>query len=304
MIVSQKIDRKLLQNFAWLSIVASLATMAIKVCAYLMTDSVGLLSDAIESIVNLIGGITALGVLKVALTPADSGHPYGHQKIEYFSSGFEGLLILGAAFAILWTSTYRLLHPQALIHLGGGLLFSFVATLINLVVGFLLIQQGRKHKSIALEADGQHLMTDVWTSLAVIVGLFLVYLTEWYILDPLVAILIALNILRTAALLIKRSYLGLMDSAIDLEALEKIENVMMKYRQKGISFHALKTRQAASRSFITVHFLVPGNWSVQDSHRLVEEFEEEVIKVLGDVIITTHLEPQEDEISLLDPHEE
>lgn len=296
-------DQKLLLRFAWLSISASLCTMAIKIAAYLTTGSVSLLSDAIESIVNIVGGVTVLTLLKVAQIPADSGHPYGHHKAEYFSSGFEGILILVAAFCILWASIYRLIHPQGLLHLSTGLIFSFIASLINLVVGLVLIKKGRLHKSIALEADGQHLLSDVWTSFAVILGLVLVLLTDWIVLDSLVAIFVALNIIRTGWSFIKRSYLGLMDSAIEKDDLLKIESVMMKYRERGVSFHALKTRQAGSRSFITVHFLVPGDWTVQFSHQMVEEFEGEVIDILGDVIITTHLEPIEDDISIIDIHE-
>lgn len=296
-------DRKSLLPFAWLSIATSLVTMGLKVCAYLMTGSVGLLSDAIESIVNLLGGLTTLLVLKVAQTPADEIHPYGHHKAEYFSSSFEGLLILIAAFSILWTSIDRLFHPQELQELGLGLLISFLASALNLIVGLTLIKKGKAHRSIALEADGHHLMTDVWTSVAVIVGLIFVAWTHWLILDSLVAIFVALNILRTGWGLLRRSYFGFMDSAIDNDSLMKIQTVMECYKNKGVSFHALKTRQAASRSFVTVHFLVPGRWTVQYAHELAEQFEGDVIQAIGDTVVTTHLEPLEDEASMNDVHE-
>jgi cation diffusion facilitator family transporter len=294
-------DRASLTRFAWLSIGAAVATISLKTAAYFLTGSVGLLSDAIESLVNLAGALMALFMLTIAARPADESHVYGHSKAEYFASLVEGLLILGAAAWIIITAVERLLHPQGLQELGIGLIVSALASLINFIVARILMNQGKKRNSISLEADAQHLMTDVWTSVGVISGVAIAGLTGWTVLDPILAILVALNILWTGFQLIRRSVHGLMDAALPEEEQKLIEEVMAKHRQKGIHFHALRTRQAAARRFISVHILVPGEWTVHDAHHIAEDFEADIRAALGGVItVFTHLEPVEDEISMDD----
>ena len=294
-------ERAALTRFAWLSIGAALATIILKVIAYLLTGSVGLLSDAIESLVNLVGAIMALLMLIVAARPADESHVYGHSKAEYFASLVEGSLIFAAAAWIIFTAVNRLIQPQALEDLGIGLAVSAVASLINFIVARILLNQGRKQNSITLEADAQHLMTDVWTSVGVIGGVAIAGLTGWTILDPLLAIAVALNIFWTGFQLIRRSVQGLMDIALPEHEQQMIEEVMKKYQEKGVKFHALRTRQAAARRFISVHLLVPGNWTVHDAHHIAEDFEADVRSSLGGVVtVFTHLEPVEDEISMHD----
>jgi cation diffusion facilitator family transporter len=271
------------------------------VAAYFLTGSVGLLSDAIESLVNLAGAVMALLMLTVAARPADESHVYGHSKAEYFASLAEGLLILTAAVWIIATAVERLLHPQGLQALGIGLLVSAIASLINFIVARILMNQGRKQNSITLEADAHHLMTDVWTSIGVIGGVAIAGLTGWTVLDPILAIAVALNILWTGFQLIRRSVQGLMDAALPEQERDLIEEVMKIYIDKGVHFHALRTRQAAARRFISVHMLVPGEWTVHDAHHIAEDFEADIRAALGGVVtVFTHLEPVEDEISMHD----
>jgi cation diffusion facilitator family transporter len=294
-------ERASLTRFAWLSIGAALATISLKVTAYFLTGSVGLLSDAIESLVNLVGAVIALVMLIIAARPADESHVYGHSKAEYFASLAEGLLILAAAIWIIATAVERLLHPQELQALGIGLLVSAIASLINFIVARILMDQGKKQNSITLEADAHHLMTDVWTSAGVISGIAIAGLTDWTVLDPILAIAVALNILWTGFQLIRRSVQGLMDVALPGPERELIEEVMKVYNDKGVHFHALRTRQAAARRFISVHMLVPGEWTVHDAHHIAEDFEADVRAALGGVVtVFTHLEPVEDEISMND----
>lgn len=294
-------NRANLTKFAWLSIGAALTTIALKSGAYILTDSVGLLSDAIESFVNLGGAVMALIMLIIAARPADEGHVYGHSKAEYFASITEGVLILGAATGIINAIVPRFFHPQPLEKLGVGLAVSVTASLINWVVARILSNAGKKHQSITLEADAHHLMTDVWTSVGVITGVGIAGLTGWEILDPLIAIAVALNIIWTGIQLVRRSVAGLMDAALPKSDLQIIEAVMTKYRTKGMNFHALRTRQAAARRFISVHLLVPGDWTVHDAHHVAEDFESEIRMALGGVVtVLTHLEPMEDELSMED----
>jgi len=294
-------NRASLARFAWLSIGAAVATITLKTAAYILTDSMGLLSDAIESFVNLAGAIMALIMLTISARPADEEHVYGHSKAEYFASITEGLLILGAAIGIIGAAVQRLLHPFPLEKLGLGLAVSVAASAINLIVARVLMNAGRKRSSITLEADAQHLMTDVWTSVGVVSGVAMVGFTGLNILDPLVAVLVGLNIIWTGIQLVRRSAAGLMDIALPEHELELIEKVMSKYREKGVSFHALRTRQAAARRFISVHVLVPGNWSVHDAHHIAEDFENEIRSRVGGVLtVFTHLEPAEDELSMDD----
>lgn len=294
-------NRASLTRFAWLSIAAALATIALKTGAYLLTGSVGLLSDAIESLVNLVGAGMALGMLTIAARPADESHVYGHSKAEYFASATEGLLILAAAAGIVGTAIQRLLNPQALEQLGLGLAVSVSASVINFLVARKLTVEGKRRNSISLEADAQHLMTDVWTSLGVVGAVGIVAFTGWLILDPLIAIVVALNIIWTGFQLVSRSVSGLMDASLPARELKLIEEVMKKYRSQRVTFHALRTRQAAARQFVSVHMLVPGRMTVHDAHHLAEDFESDIRNALGGVVtVFTHLEPVEDELSMED----
>jgi len=289
-----------LKGYAWLSIAAALTTILLKTGAWWLTGSVGLLSDAVESLVNLAGAMMALWMLTIAAQPADDDHFYGHGKAEYFSSGFEGLLILGAAIAIGWAAVDRLLHPQALEQLGVGLGISVVASIINLVTALVLLRAGREHRSITLEADAHHLLTDVWTSVGVILGVAAVWATGWLWLDPLLGLLVAANIVWTGVRLVNRSAAGLMDAALPTNQQAAIAEVMEKYRRQGIDFHALWTRQAGARVFISVHVLVPGRWTVKEGHDLVEGIEAEMRTALPHAHVLTHLEPIEDPLSQQD----
>lgn len=289
-----------LRKYALLSIGTALATIGFKGTAWWMTGSVGLLSDAIESFVNLAGALMAFWMLSLAMQPADAKHPYGHGKAEYFSSGFEGLLILVAAFGIGHTAWARLVNPQPLEAVGIGLAISVVASILNLAVARVLLQAGKAHSSITLEADGHHLMTDVWTSAGVIVGVGLAWLTGLTWADPVIAILVAVNILWTGWKLIRRSTSGLMDAAIPPEELLEIEAVLASFHGPEVAVHALRTRQAGARVFISFHLLVPGAWPVKAAHDLSEEVEAALKAKLPTAHITTHLEPLEDPRSLED----
>lgn len=289
-----------LKRYAWLSIAAALATILLKGIAWRLTGSVGLLSDAIESFVNLAGALMALWMLTVAALPADEDHPHGHGKAEYFSSAFEGFLILLAALSIAYTALARLLSPQPLEAVGIGLAVSMAASVINFATARVLMRVGREHHSITLEADAHHLMTDVWTSVGVIAGVGLVWLSGWLWLDPAIALLVAANIVWTGWQLMRRSAAGLMDAALSSEALEQIEALLAGYRRQGLDFHALRTRQAGSRAFITLHVLVPGNWTVQQGHDWAERIEADICGVLHNAHVTTHLEPIEDPLSMKD----
>jgi cation diffusion facilitator family transporter len=289
-----------LKRYAWLSIAAALATILLKGWAWWLTGSVGLLSDALESFVNLAGAMMALAMLTLAAMPADDNHAHGHGKAEYFSSAFEGFLILVAAVGIAYAAIDRLLNPQPLGAVGIGLAVSVVASVINLATSRILMGVGRKYKSITLEADAHHLLTDVWTSVGVIAGVGLVWATGWLWLDPVIALLVAMNIVWTGWQLLQRSASGLMDVSIPEEELMAIEAVLDDYRQQGLAFHALRTRQAGSRAFITIHILVPGAWTVQQGHDWSERIEADIRQAVSHAHITTHLEPKEDPISLAD----
>jgi cation diffusion facilitator family transporter len=294
------VDRGFLTRFACLSIAAAIATIVLKTTAYLMTDSVGLLSDAFESIVNLIGAVMTFAMLKIASRPPDKEHLHGHSKAEYFSSSIEGLLILFAAAGIAYAAVTRLIEPKPLEKLGLGLLISMAASIINLIVALILMRAGKRHNSIALEADGHHLMTDVWTSVGVIAGIAVVSFTGWNRLDPIVALIVALNIVWTGVSLLRRSVSGLMDAALPEEDQKIIEAIISTFKERGVDFHALRTRQAGSRRFVSVHILIPGRISLHDAHHLAEDFEKEVRQALCEASVTTHLEPIDDEISMED----
>lgn len=289
-----------LKRYAWLSIATAIATIALKSFAYWVTGSVGLLSDALESIVNLVAAMMALMMLTVASRPPDEEHPYGYSKAEYFSSGVEGGLILVAAVSIGYAAIERLLNPKDIEQTGLGLIISIVASIINFAVARILLNVGKEANSITLEADAHHLMTDVWTSAGVVIGVGLVVLTGWKRLDPIIALAVATNIVYTGFHLLRRSTLGLLDRALPAADRDAIATILENYRNQGIGFHALRTRQAGARKFLTVHILVPGKWSVQKGHDLAEQIEEEIRKALIEVTITTHLEPIEDPVSFDD----
>ncbi len=290
-----------MSRYVWLSILAAVLTIALKAAAYYFTGSIGLLSDALESVINLVAALIALLLIKIAAQPPDDDHAFGHDKAEYFSSGIEGVLIFFAAFGIFYSAVPRLFAPQSLEHIGIGLSITLVATLINLIVGLILIRAGRQHHSIVLEADGRHLLTDVWTSVGVVLGIVIVGLTGWFVLDPIIALLIALNILWTGFQLIRRSALGLMDTAVSPETQGKIEEILDGYiKEKKIDYHALRTRQSGARKFISVHILVPDDWTVQKGHDLTEEIEDEIRQAVPESTVFTHLEPLEDPSSFYD----
>lgn len=289
-----------LKRYAWLSIAAALSTILLKGVAWWMTGSVGLLSDALESFVNLAGALMALAMLSLAAMPADEDHAHGHGKAEYFSSAFEGFLILIAALCIAYAAVERLLHPQPIEAVGIGLAVSVVASLINFATAHTLMKVGRQHNSITLEADAHHLLTDVWTSAGVIVGVALVWLTDWLWLDPVIALFVAANIVWTGWQLLQRSAAGLMDASIPGEQLKAVETVLDEYRNQGLDFHALRTRQAGTRAFITLHVLVPGAWTVQLGHDWLERIEADIRAAAPNAHVTTHLEPIEDPVSLID----
>ncbi len=290
-------NRSFLTKFAWLSIAAAIATIGLKTVAYLLTGSVGLLSDAIESLVNLVGAIMALAMLTIAARPADEDHAYGHGKAEYFSSGVEGTLILIAAISIAAAAIERLITPKPLEQIGLGLAVSVAASLVNLGVALVLLRASRKHESITLRANAHHLMTDVWTSAGVVVGVGAVAVTGWQRLDPLVAIAVAVNIVWTGVRIVKDSVAGLMDTALPAEELKVVCDILDKLRQDGIEYHDLRTRQAGSSRFVSLHVLVPGRWTVQQGHDLVERIEYDIRCALSNVEVITHLESIEDPAS-------
>jgi len=291
---------KSLKGYAWLSIAAALSTILLKGLAWKLTDSVGLLSDAIESFVNLAGALMALGMLSVAARPADESHAYGHTKAEYFSSAFEGFLILGAAVWIAVEAIERLFNARPVQAATIGLGVAVLATIVNFVTARILMTAGRKSRSITLEADAHHLLTDVWTSIGVIVGVALVWLTDWLWLDPTIALLVAANIVWTGWRLMHRSAAGLMDASMPASELKQVEAILASYRREGLDFHALRTRQAGTRTFITLHVVVPGAWTVQQGHDWSERIEADLRRAFPGVHVTTHLEPKEDPVSMVD----
>jgi cation diffusion facilitator family transporter len=290
-----------LRRFTYLSIAAAVATIALKTGAWWITGSVGLLSDALESLVNLVAAFMALWMLIISERPPDEDHAFGHSKAEYFSSGVEGALILIAAVSIGWSAVNRLMNPQPLENVGLGLAVSLVASAINFGVAQVLLRAGKKHHSILLEADARHLMTDVWTSIGVIVGVGLVMLTGWLPLDSLVAIAVAANIVWSGLHLVSRSALGLLDTAIPPADRDKITKVLDHYQGQGVEFHSMRTRQAGPRRFISMHVLVPGNWSVQRGHDVLEDIERDIRNSFDSpTTVFTHLEPLEDPVSMQD----
>jgi cation diffusion facilitator family transporter len=290
-------NRRSLTRFAWLAIAAALVTIVLKAGAYFLTNSIGLLSDALESFVNLFGALMALTMLIVAARPPDDEHAFGHDKAEYFSSIVEGTLILVAAGVIGAAAVHRLISPRPLEHISLGLLVSVAASLVNLGVGLILLRAGKRYQSITLEADAHHLLTDVWTSAGVLVGIGAVALTGWQPLDPIVALIVAGNIVATGVRLVRRSVSGLMDSALPSEDQQALQGALARYADGGVQFHALRTHQAGARRFISLHVLVPGEWTVQRGHRLLERIEADIRGALPGATVLTHLESLEDPAS-------
>ena len=293
--------RPALTRFAWLSIGAALLTISLKAGAYFLTGSVGLLSDALESLVNLVAALGALVALTIAQQEPDEEHAFGYDKVEYFASGLEGALILLAAISIVVAAVPRLAHPQPVGAVGWGLAVSTVASLINLGVAWRLFRAGKQYHSITLEADARHLFTDVLTSAGVMAGVGAVALTGWERLDPLIALAVAANIVWTGVGLVRRSVRGLLDAALPLEERAAIQAVLEGYeRAQGIQSHALRTRQAGARRFITVHILVPGEWTVHRGHQLLEAIERDIRAVVPRAVVLTHLESLDDPLSWAD----
>lgn len=285
-----------------LSVLAAVVTIALKTTAWAVTGSVGLLSDAAESVVNLVAALVALFVVHWSTQPPDEDHAYGHEKAGYLSAGLEGALILLAAVTIGYGAIDRLIHPMEIDSVGVGLAVAGVATLINLVMARQLMVAGKEYGSITLEADGRHLITDVWTSVGVGVGIVLVVLTGWERLDPIIALAVAANIIVTGVSLMRRSASGLMDRALEPAELVLVDEVLGRHRCEEVEFHALRTRRAGPRAFVSVHVLVPGSWSVQTGHDLIETIEAELRAALGGATVFTHLEPIEDPVSFADRH--
>jgi cation diffusion facilitator family transporter len=286
-----------LAKFAWLSIAAALVTIGLKSGAYLLTGSVGLLSDAAESLVNLVAAVVALIALNVAARPADENHNFGHGKAEYFSAGIEGMMIFVAAAFILVTSVQRFLHPAAIESVGAGLAISTVATAVNGAVGMLLLKAGARHRSVTLTADGKHLLTDVWTSVGVIVGVLLVALTGWERLDPIVAAIVGVNILVTGFRLVSQSLTSLLGAAMPAEDLARVNAVLESLRTDEVDFTGVRTQESGRHRFVSLTVLVPGTWTVDRGHTLADDVEVAISRDLPGTDVQTHLEPQQSPLS-------
>ena len=287
--------------YAWLSVATSVVTIALKFAAYFLTGSVGLLSDAVEALVNIAAALVALAVLSYSAHAPDREHNFGHEKAQYFSSGIEGALVFVAAAAIIWTSVPRLFRPAEIEQVSLGLTLSVLASIANAACAWVMLRAARVHRSITLEADARHLLTDVWTTAGVVAGVLLVQATGLLRLDPLIAIAVAVHILWTGFELITRSFHGLMDRAIPDADRAVIVEVLEKLRHEGADYHALRTRESGAKSFVDVHVLVPGRMSVQEAHDLAEALENDIRTRLPHVEVLTHLEPLEDPKSWDDP---
>ena len=289
-----------LTNYAWLSVATAVSTIALKTTAYFLTGSVGLLSDAMESGVNLVAAVVTLIALTIAAQPPDEEHAFGHHKAEYFASGVEGALILVAAVTIVITAVNHFISPVSLRQLDSGLIISVIAAVFNFVTARILLQAAKRYRSVALEADARHLMTDVWTSGGVLLGIGIVSVTGWEIVDPIIAILVAIQITVSGGRLLRSSALGLMDTALPSVEIEKIKAILNQYNKDGVTYHALRTRQSGAQRFVTVHIQVPGAWTVQRGHILLEEIEREIRQTFPPTSVLTHLEPVEDPTSWQD----
>lgn len=279
------------ERYLWLSLAAAVTTIALKVTAALVTDSVGLLSDALESFVNLAGAGFALWMLIVSRRPPDAEHPFGHGKAEYFSSGFEGLLIFGAAIAIGWSAVLRLVSPTPLAALDLGLALATAASLVNLLVARTLARAAIRHRSVALDADARHLMTDVWTSVGVVVGVLAVALTDVLWLDPIIAIAVALNIAREGFRLVRQSTDGLLDRALPDDELAAVHQTLSHFTSAEVHLDGVRTRRAGHAAFMTAIVTVPGDWSVARAHDLADEIETALRQALPHLTPVLHIEP-------------
>jgi cation diffusion facilitator family transporter len=286
-----------------LSVAVALATMALKTGAWWLTGSVGLLSDALETLVNLVGALFALGMVTIAARPADADHPYGHHKAEYFSSGFEGMLIFVAALAILWAAVDRWIHPQPLEQLGLGLSLLVLSTVLNASLAWVMLRKSREHRSIALEADARHLFTDVWTDIGVLVALIAVHFTGWLWLDPLIAIAVALNILREGVSLVARSAGGLMDEALEPEIQAQIESTLAGFAHATIRFDHITTRRAGQRRFVDLHMHMPSSWTLGRAAALRASVEQALMSAVPGLRATIQLLPMDVEAHFDDPAE-
>ncbi len=289
-----------LLKWGWLSIGAAVITIALKFGAYLITDSVGLLSDAVESLVNLVAAATALFALWYSTRPVDRSHNYGHRKIEFFSAAIEGALILVAATSIIWFSLQRLLNPQPIESVSLGLFIALFATLINLALARAMLRVARQHESVVLEADGQHLMTDVWTTVGVIAALIVANVTDWQWVDPVVGLLVAVNIIRIGFSLLRSSFDGLMDRAIPTEEERKIRVAIEQAIPADVTYHALRTRRSGSHRAVDLHLLVPGVQRVRDAHQLSKQIEGSIDATFPGTETVIHIEPVEDPDAWLD----
>ena len=283
------------------SVAVALATIGLKTAAWWLTDSVSLLSDALESLVNLAGAMFALAMVTVAAQPADEDHPYGHHKAEYFSSGFEGVMITAAALAIVWASVHRLLDPQPLEQVGLGLALSVLSSALNAALAFAMLAKARELRSIALEADARHLYTDVWTSAGVVLGLLAAVGTGWLWLDPVIAIAVALNILREGVALVRRSADGLMDRALEPEVRQEIERTLDVFRHQAIRFDHVVTRRAGQRRFVDLHMHMPAGWTLGRAAALRTSVEQALMSAVPGLRATIQLLPMDVEAHFDDP---
>ena len=279
------------QHLLRASVVVAMITIVLKTLAWYITDSVGLLSDAMESFVNLASALFALAMVTIAKRPADAEHPYGHHKAEYFSSGFEGILIIGAAGGIIWAAGHRLFDPQPLTSVGWGLALSAVSSVFNGLLAWVMFDAARKHRSIALEADAKHLVTDVWTSVGVVIGIALVWFTDWLWLDPLVAIGVAINILREGMHLVWRSSQGLMDEALEPDVLAQIERTLHEFDHHTIRFDHVSTRRSGQRRFVDLHMHMPSNWTLGRAAVLRMSVEQALMSAVPGLRATIQLLP-------------
>ncbi len=289
-----------LRRYAWISLLVAVGVIVLKVSAYLLTNSISLLSDALESIVNVLGATAAMWALAVAERPPDDEHAYGHDKAEFFSSGFEGALIMMAAIGISGTAIWRLIYPAQVDVDVIGISLAIATSLINFALARWLFSAAKKHESIALEADAHHLMSDVITSIVVVAGVILVGITQWSWLDPLMAFVVGLNIIRMGWQLIRRSLDGLLDPALSAAEQATLHSVLESFASDDVSFHAIRTRKSGIRRFVSLHLLVPGDWSVQRGHELSETIEDALHAVMPGLHVLTHLEPKDDPASFID----
>jgi len=295
--MNTNVESRSLTRYAWLSIAAALATITLKSCAYWFTGSVGLYSDAVESLVNLIGGVMALWMLKIAERPADDNHAYGHTKAEYFSSGLEGMLILLAAFSIAWAALLRLWAPLPIEQVGLGFALSVAASAVNLGAALLLLRAGKRYHSVTLEANAHHLLTDVWTSVGVVIGILAVAATGWHRIDPIVAMLVAANIVWAAWRILRKSVGGLMDVALPGHEQEAVRAAIAPHLHDDVQYHALRTRRSGARRFVSLHVLVPGEWTVHRGHALCDQIESDIRASVPNASVFTHLESLQDPAS-------